>query len=224
MQAFATRTGTRRNLDGLRAAKWGLLVSAAGVWRTEGFTVWVADNGAWSDFKKGEPFNGVRFARFILYVEAQVRAGNPPLWIVIPDIVMGGEASLDLSVRWLRKLRRRKGLRGVRFMLAVQNGMEAGKMLGRVKRIVCPRVGVFIGGDAEWKEAHLRFWSRLGHARGALVHCARVNTARRISMCEVAAIDSIDGSSASIWAKTLRPLDLARQQIDLEGYIERMAA
>lgn len=222
--AFATRTGTHRNLDGLRAARWGLLVSAAGVWRTEGFTKWVGDNGAWSDFKKGEPFNEDRFVRFILYVEAQVRAGNPPLWIVIPDIVMGGEASLDLSVRWLRKLRRRRGLRGVRFMLAVQNGMEAGKMLGRVKRIVCPRVGIFIGGGTEWKLAHLKLWRRISRERGALVHCARVNTARRIRACAAAGVDSFDGSSPSIWGKTLRPLELARQQNDIEGYIARIAA
>ncbi|WP_218018040.1 hypothetical protein [Sphingomonas azotifigens] len=142
----------------------------------------------------------------------------------IPELIWLVEASLDLSVRWLRKLRRRKGLRGVRFMLAVQNGMEAGKMLGRVKRIVCQRVGIFIGGDTEWKLATLKFWRRISRERNSLVHCARVNTARRIRACAAAGMDSFDGSSPSIWGKTLRPLDLARQQNDIEGYIARKAA
>jgi hypothetical protein len=34
---YASRTGTRRNLDALRERGWRLLVSASGVLRTEGF-------------------------------------------------------------------------------------------------------------------------------------------------------------------------------------------
>lgn len=37
MIPYASRTGTKRNLDAMRANGWGLLVSAKGVLRTEGF-------------------------------------------------------------------------------------------------------------------------------------------------------------------------------------------
>src|SRR3546814_4879783 len=48
--AYASRTGTRRNLDALRDAGWRLMVSARGVLRTEGFP-YELDNGAWTSFQ-----------------------------------------------------------------------------------------------------------------------------------------------------------------------------
>lgn len=45
LDAYASRTGTKRNLAALRAAGWGLFVSAAGVHRSEGFR-FIIDNGA----------------------------------------------------------------------------------------------------------------------------------------------------------------------------------
>lgn len=45
MIGYASRTGTRRNLDALRAAGWRLMVSARGALRTEGFP-YALDNGA----------------------------------------------------------------------------------------------------------------------------------------------------------------------------------
>ena len=46
IDAFASRTGTKRNLAALRAAGWGLFVAAAGVHRHEGFRFW-AENSAY---------------------------------------------------------------------------------------------------------------------------------------------------------------------------------
>jgi hypothetical protein len=220
VRAFASRTGTKRNLRALAAAGWHLLVSAAGVWRTEGFE-WAGDNGAWADFQAERPFDEPRFERFLRWAAKQQPR---PSFIVLPDIVLGGKPSLDLSVRWLRKLRRRIAWRGQRFMIAVQNGMESGAMLGRIKRMIGPLVGIFVGGDTKWKLATMAFWCRLAHAAGAICHIARVNTAKRIHLCEAAGADSIDGSSASRFEVTLRPLELARQQMDIEGYLARSAA
>src|SRR5690606_40269647 len=44
-------------------------------------------------------------------------------WIVVPDIVMGGMASLKFSRSWLARLRDRRVLSNARFMVAVQNGI-----------------------------------------------------------------------------------------------------
>ncbi len=56
MIAYASRTGTRRNLAALRDAGWRLMVSARGVLRTEGFPYGL-DNGAWTAFQRDEPFD-----------------------------------------------------------------------------------------------------------------------------------------------------------------------
>lgn len=61
LDAYASRTGTKRNLAALRAAGWGLFVSTAGVHRNEGFRFMI-DNGAWSAFTKGLAWTPAMFA------------------------------------------------------------------------------------------------------------------------------------------------------------------
>jgi len=113
MVSYASRTGTRRNLKAMRAADWRLLVSAKGVLRTEGMR-YALDNGAWTAFQQGEAFDERAFGRAVDLL------GEGADWIVLPDIVAGGMASLEFSLRWLDRL---KGI-PTRLLLAVQNGME----------------------------------------------------------------------------------------------------
>lgn len=98
MIAYASRTGTRRNLDALRAAGWRLLVSAKGVLRTEGFARYGLDNGAWTAFQRGEPFDDNAF------LAAVEQLGESADFVVVPDIVRGGHDSLRFSFRWLERL------------------------------------------------------------------------------------------------------------------------
>jgi hypothetical protein len=196
--AYASRTGTRRNLAALRGAGWRLLVSAAGCLRNEGFP-YALDNGAWSAFTQGRPFDEVAFAKALRVMGAGAD------WSVVPDIVAGGRASLDLSLRWLRRVLDETPVA----MLAVQDGMQTADVCG----FVGPRVGLFVGGSTAWKLSTMSDWAILGRERGAWVHVGRVNTARRISACQVAGVTSFDGTSVSRFAKTLRPLDAARRQM-----------
>lgn len=62
MIAYASRTGTHRDLDALRAAGWRLMISARGVYRTEGFRD-ALDNGAWTSFQRGESSHAAAFER-----------------------------------------------------------------------------------------------------------------------------------------------------------------
>jgi len=212
MIAYASRTGTRRNLDALRRAGWRLMVSARGALRTEGFR-YALDNGAWTSFQRGEPFDETAFER------AVTRLGADADWIVVPDIVMGGMASLKFSRMWLARLRNRRALAKARFMIAVQNGIVP----AHIRDLVGPRIGVFVGGDTEWKLATMAGWARFAQARGAICHVGRVNSARRIRLCAAAGVDSFDGSGVSRFAAALPPLDLARRQADVEGWISRDA-
>lgn len=201
MIAYASRTGTRRNLDALRGCGWRLLVSAAGCLRSEGFP-YALDNGAWSAFTRGRPFDELAFS------VALRKMGGAADWTVIPDVVASGAASLDLSLRWMRRVLDESP----RGMLAVQNGMT----VADVRPFVGPRVGIFIGGDTAWKLATLLDWTQLGREVGAWVHVGRVNTARRIAVCQLAGATSFDGTSASRFAKTVRPLDQARRQMSFQ--------
>lgn len=210
MIAFASRTGTRRNLAALRGAGWGLFVSAAGVWRDEGFELVGGDNGAWTDFQRGLAFDEARFSRFVDWF------GVRPTLLILPDIVLGGEASLRLSLKWKEAL----ASHPAKLLIAVQNGMEPGDIAPHLS----PRIGIAIGGDTAWKVGTMPTWAALARQHGAHCHTLRVNTEKRIRLCHAAAVDSFDGSSASRFAVTLRPLELARQQQDLEGYLARKAA
>lgn len=196
--AFASRTGTRRNLDALHAAGWGLMVSAAADLRTEGFDRYALDNGAWPAFQAGRRLDLQLFCR------ALDRLGEEADFVVAPDIVLGGQESLALSRAWLPYVLDRTS----RVLVAVQNGMTP----AHLRDVVNDRVGVFVGGDTAWKEASLPEWGGLKRITGCYLHVGRVNSARRIRLCALAGSDSFDGSSASRFAVTLPGLDLARRQ------------
>ncbi|MBC8640802.1 hypothetical protein IAG25_28700 [Caballeronia sp. EK] len=198
---YASRTGTRRNLAALQGADWRLLVSAKGELRTEGFRRYALDNGAWTAYQQGQPFEEHAFA------VAVDRLGERADWLVLPDIVMGGMASLDYSLKWLERLR---GM-PCRMLIAVQNGMQVDDLAA----LLSPAVGIFVGGSTEWKEKTAHVWGSLARRRHCYLHVGRVNSARRIRICAAAGADSFDGTSVSRYAKTLPRLDRATRQSDL---------
>ena len=198
MISYASRTGTRRNLDAMRAAGWRLLVSAAGVLRHEGFP-YALDNGAWSAFTQGRPFDEGAFTR------ALRQMGPDADWTVIPDIVAGGLASLDMSLRWMRVVLDETQ----RGMIAVQDGMSPADVSG----FLGARVGLFVGGSTAWKLSTMRQWADLANERGAWCHVGRVNSARRIGMCIASGAHSFDGTSATKFAVTIPKLTHARDQL-----------
>ncbi len=201
MLAYASRTGTRRNLNALRKADWRLLVSARGVLRHEGFP-YALDNGAWTAHQRGEPFDVPAFEKAVEW------GGDNADWLILPDIVAGGLASLAMSMTWAARLQ------GVcPMLLAVQDGIEPSD----VKAIVGPDIGIAVGGSTGWKETTCRKWGELARNCGAYLHVLRVNTARRIAICKDAGADSFDGSSATRFVKTLPMLDCARRQLSVFG-------
>lgn len=194
MVSYASRTGTKRNLAELRAAGWRLLVSAKGALRTEGFR-YALDNGAWSAFTHGEPFDEIAFGKAVDLL------GERADWIVLPDIVAGGLPSLEFSLRWLERL---KGI-PTKLLLAVQNGMKPDD----VREYLSPAVGLFVGGCTDWKLATVNSWGALARRRCCHLHVGRVNSAKRIVLCAAAGANSIDGTSASRFANTLPRLSAA---------------
>lgn len=204
MICYASRTGTKRNLDMMQRHGWGLLVSRAGVWRTEGFENIVGDNGAWADFQAGRPFDEDAFERFLDWL-----GGQPvvPRWIVLPDIVAGGLKSLDLSVRYMNRCLSIAPM----VLIAVQDGMTAEDLAP----LVGPKVGIFLGGSTEWKLVQMAYWGAFCRRHDCYYHVARVNSAKRMFIAQAAGAKSVDGSSGSKYAVTIANLDNASRHLSL---------
>jgi hypothetical protein len=183
MIVYQSRTGTKRNLKEMRRFGFRLFVSMLGVWRNEGFQ-YAIDNGAWSCYTQGVRWDADLFSRFYDLF------GSDADFVVVPDIVSGGLESLKLSVSWLPKL---SGLK----LIPVQNGITAAD----VSDLLGHDVGIFVGGDDEWKDRTMRSWGHLARKRGCYLHVGRVNTLGRIRLAQEAGADSIDGSSATRFAK-----------------------
>jgi hypothetical protein len=203
MICYASRTGTKRNLAALRSHGWRLLVSRAGVWRTEGFDKVCGDNGAWADFQAGRSFDEDAYDRFLDWMAATC----VPDWLVLPDIVAGGLASLDLSLRYLNRCLSVAPL----VLIAVQDGMETSDLAP----LVGENVGIFLGGSTEWKLGRMREWGEFCANRGIYYHVARVNSIKRMALAASCGAHSVDGSSATRYRVTLPKLAYAARQPDL---------
>jgi hypothetical protein len=60
--AYASRTGTKRNIAALRAAGWGVMLTAGEKRDPNGFR-WCIDNGAWTAHQSGAPFDEAAFVK-----------------------------------------------------------------------------------------------------------------------------------------------------------------
>lgn len=116
-------------------------------------------------------------------------------------------ASLDFSMRWMSRVIDRCQ----RALLPVQDGMNTAD----VRQLIGPRLGLFVGGSTEWKLDTLCQWGSLGRETGIWVHVGRVNSVRRIRMCEWAGVTSFDGSGPSRYSVVLPRLDDARRQLSM---------
>lgn len=209
MICYAAHTPNHYNRKVLHRNGWGLLGSAAYRWtdpdwcaRDRGGLGWALDNGAWSAFKAGAPFDGDAFKRA---VEASGRLD----FVVCPDVVMDADGTRRMMDLWLLWTLENADARHV--LLPVQNGMEDDALP------LDDRVGVFVGGDDAWKERTVRHWRRRTDEHGAYCHVGRVNTARRLDLCAYYEIDSIDGSGASRFSVHAERMERWRDQAARRG-------
>ncbi len=149
---------------------------------------WFYDNGAFKDWKAGVAFD---VDQFTADLDAIARSGDTPRFVVLPDIVAGGDLSLAESARWKPRLAGRAPL-----YLAVQDGMADAD----VARVADGCAGIFVGGTLEWKIATGAHWRRFAHARGLACHIGRVGTPDRIGWARRIGADSID-SSLPLWSE-----------------------
>jgi hypothetical protein len=198
MIGYASNTGTRRNLEGLRHAGWRILVAPDKPLPPAGFR-YACDNGAWGCHVRQIEFDHSRFKRFI------ERFGAGADFVVIPDIVADGKRSLEFSRSWMPHLRCLRLL-----LLPLQDGMAPDEVGAFLREY--PNTGLFLGGSTEWKLREMFAWGLVAHAVGRYYHIGRVNSAKRVQLAEEAGADSFDGSGPSRYAHELPILDASRQQ------------
>ena len=92
-----------------------MLVVATGHDKNAGLP-YAIDNGAWSAFNQGKPFDAHKFRKILAWSATQEIS---PDWVVLPDIVAGGLESLEFSMCWLDEVSEYT----TRPLLAVQDGM-----------------------------------------------------------------------------------------------------
>lgn len=205
MISYASRTGTKRNLDGLRKRGFRLLISATGAHRDEGFT-FAIDNGEWTRHaakakKWKDPRNITR-----AFIRLMLSHGDRADWGAAPDIVRGGLPSLARSLKWLPWMLDHCP----RVLIPVQDGMT----LDDIERLdlLGDRVGIFVGGGDGFKEKTVGAWAHLARKHGAWCHVGRVNSVRRIAICAAAGVTSFDGTNGSMFEKQQPKLHRARVQ------------
>lgn len=202
MISYASNTGTLRNIETLRRFGWRILLSPRDRRAPPPGLPFAIDNGAWSCFQQGLPFDDDGFTRL---VETHGGAAD---FVVVPDKVCEGMRSLEFSLLWLERLRHI-----ARPLLAVQDGMNAADVGAVLRRN--PALGIFLGGSTEWKLRTMYGWGMVAHSQGCYYHVGRVNTAKRIRLCAEAGASSIDGTSGSRFSVSVPLLDAARRQPSL---------
>jgi hypothetical protein len=207
MMAYAATVGRGRNRDALVSAGWGFMCQPD--WVQSHGQPYALDNGAYAAFLRGERLNESAFYR------AVDRFGEHADFVVLPDIVCGGPASLELSLSALEKLADLPAGK----LIAVQNGFT----WDDVKAFVSADVGIFVGGDTDWKINTLSYWGEHCAQAGVYMHVGRVNSVKRLRICAAAGAHSFDGSGVSRFSSELPRIDFHRRQADLFSPISQLS-
>jgi len=138
------------------------------------------DNGAFRDWKAGQPFNVGRWLRDMRWMNYR---GVRPDFVVVPDIVAGGTRSLEWSAMWRDEVPEHYPA-----YLAVQDSMSEADVLSHLPAYH----GIFVGGSLSWKLATGATWVRLAHRYRRRCHIGRVGTAARVAWARSIGADSID--------------------------------
>jgi hypothetical protein len=148
---------------------------------------WAHDNAVFTQWKAGRPFDDGAFHAHLQLAQNAVERGwwevtrsgektrapaTPPSFLVLPDVVADGAASMRKSMEWLPWTEPL----GWPLFFVVQDGMRAADVAA-----VMPDVdGLFVGGSSSWKWATAAAWGALCLDWGRPLHIGRVGTGKRV--------------------------------------------
>ena len=147
--------------------------------RPKSWLPYALDNGAYSAAINKREFDWKKWGEAL---DRYCHHAQPPLWLVVPDVIFDGEQTLR---DWMREAPKLKEY-GVPLALAVQDGM----LPTDVDKLALQPDVIFVGGSTEWKWATAKAWC----ASFPRVHVARVNGRKGLDICKAAGAESCDGS------------------------------
>jgi hypothetical protein len=152
------------------------------------------DNLAFHYYLKGKEFDdptccGKGHGTYEFRMNRMIKTGVTPMLAIPPDIVGGGQKSLDMSLAWAEKMPDHWPL-----YLAVQNGMTPKQIEGVIRYGFA---GIFLGGDDEFKK-EAPAWCEFAHSFGLKFHYARAGTPDKIKAAQLSGADSLD-SAFPLW-------------------------
>lgn len=155
----------------------GWLISPDGWRKPPTWMPYSLDNGAFGAWLHKKEWDEGKFLQLL----ERARMHFPPLWVVVPDVVMDKDATLAKWECWSKVIK--SLLPSTPLAFAVQDGITKEDVPENAEV-------VFIGGSTEWKWKHLRMWT----ASFPRVHVARVNSERMLWMADEAGAESCDGT------------------------------
>lgn len=174
------------------------------------------DNGAYKCWKDNSEFDHELFIKKVWELEAKMQFGEAleADFIVLPDIVAGGDDSLDFSLQWAEYMEENMPhISRYNFLyLPVQNGMD----IENVERVIKRRMvdGLFMGGTKDWKYSDAHKWVELAHRYDLPIHCGGIGTRKDIEWAKEVGFDSVDSGIAIIHPHHLKDvLEMERREL-----------
>jgi len=209
LQLYVGETQDRRYLEELKRHKWGRIWTVSRP-RTYQGEPWAFDNGAYSDFLKGQPFDEVRFQKRLDKATNDLSL-MPPQMAVLPDVVAGGMKSARYSLDWLTRLEDHPWKNWYFAIQDRQTAQEVGCALSgfpvsaALSGTVAPGpihpkvTGIFLGGSDKFKLT-VSYWAGWAHDNGLKFHYGRASTPGRIRAARRSGCDSMD-TSFPLWTR-----------------------
>jgi hypothetical protein len=159
----------------IRREGWGVVLvpELLSKFCPETFPLYFVDNGAFTCWKRGEPFSDY------LFLETLEQTANyevSPSFVVVPDRVA--------------EERLKREFPQFSYALAVQDGMEEED----VSEVISFFDYLFVGGTLKWKVKTGALWVKLAHKNSKKCHIGRVGTAKRVRWARSIGPDSIDSA------------------------------
>jgi len=182
MKIYIGNTGTLRHHELMKINGWGN-VHLANAWSYPKKNMdWILDNGAYHYWRHGLKFDDDKFLNTL----EKMQLVHAPDFIVCPDIVAGGNDSLEFSLDHALKIPS-----GYNLYLPVQDGMDF-----EVVDDVCQEFdGLFVGGTLPWKMITGKQWVDIAHSNKLKCHIGKVGTFKRLLWAKYIGADSIDSST-----------------------------
>lgn len=162
--------------------KVGRLLTPGRNWHTP-HCRYACDNGVYAAYQKKRYWDEDMEVDYFRMLD-KLPKEKPPLFVILPDVVADWNATLALAQIYLPLLRDR----GLPSAIALQDGCDFQEAMRLNTE------AIFVGGSTEWKLANIENAVRYFKPVGRWVHIGRVNTAKRLSLCLRAGVDSCDGT------------------------------